>query len=318
MRAFVLIAILATTMLAGCTGEDPVLRIAFVQPDDTLEPAKDPERLADAIEAETGRKTTVYFVESTELALQAVASGQADAAFVDGAAGWFGWQRFGLEAAAATLESDGRTHYVASAWVLADSSYQTAEDLRGADSCHTGLMKSAGTWMPLGWLVANDYVAREGPDELSSIVPTLDAFFGNVNMPPSDADVYGNYAGALRCLSDGTGDVAFGKDTTPDTFCGANAQSWCLDRAQYRKLVEFGQVPSHPVMVGDIPAEKRADLVEALVALTATMEGKAVLQDVLGSRGFVAVDGSEGHLADYGQAIQHVPGLAKYVEDQVQ
>jgi ABC-type phosphate/phosphonate transport system substrate-binding protein len=316
-----LVALLAAPLLAGCTSDsDPVLRLAFTQPDDALEPAKHPERLAEAIQAATGRETRVYFVQSTELALQAVDSGQADAAFVDGAAGWFAWQRFGLEAVAANLESDGRPYYVASAFVLANTSYQDMADLEGADSCHTGLLKSAGTFMPLGWLIGSGLAPRVGPDELASIEPTLDGYFGNVNMPPSDADPYGNYQGALRCLSEGKGDVSFGKDTTPATFCGpavATRADWCLPLGDYREVQQFGRVPSHPVMVGDMPAGKRADLVDGLVGMSATPEGKAVLKSVLGSNGMVAVDSSDAHLGEFADNIRHVPGFSAYVEGQV-
>jgi ABC-type phosphate/phosphonate transport system substrate-binding protein len=322
MRLPLLLALAVALPLAGCmTSEtDPVLRLAFTQPDDALEPAKHPERLAEAIEAATGRKTTIYFVQSTELALQAVDAGQADAAFVDGAAGWFAWQRFGLEAAAAHLESDGRPYYVASAWVRNESTYQSMEDLRGEDSCHTGLLKSAGTFMPLGWLIKEGLTSRVGPDEVASIQPTLDSYFGTVNMPPSDSDPYGNYAGALRCLSEGKGDVSFGKDTTPATFCGpavANRASWCLDLGDYRELHQFGRVPSHPVMVGDLPADKREGLVQALVDLSATEDGKAILSSVLGTKGVVRVDSTEAHLGEFAATIEHVPGINAYVQGQV-
>lgn len=321
MRAFLLAALLAAPLLAGCTADDdPVLRLAFTQPDDALEPAKHPQRLADAIENATGRETQLYFVGSTELALQAVDAGQADAAFVDAAAGWFAWKRFGLEAAAAQLESDGRTYYVASAWVRNDSAYAYIDDLRGEDSCHTGLLKSAGTFMPLGWLMGQELVTRVGPDEIASIQPTLDAYFGTVHMPPSDSDPYGNYAGALRCLSEGKGDVAFGKDTTPATFCGpsvANRASWCLNVTEYREIERFGRVPSHPVMVGDLPDDKRDDLVDGLLEVSASEEGKAILSSVLGTKGVARVESTEGHLGDYAENIQHVPGFNAYVEGQV-
>lgn len=319
--AILSMVLLAAPLWAGCTSQDdPILRLAFAQPDDAVEPAKRPERLAEAIQAATGRETRIYFVENTELALQAVASGQADAAFVDGSAGWFAWQRLGLDAAAAHLESDGRPYYVASAWVRDDSAFRSMADLRGADSCHTGLLKSAGTFMPLGWLIGQGLVSRIGADEISSIEPTLDAFFGTARIPPSDSDPYGNYQGALRCLSEGLGDVAFGKDTTPSTFCGptaANRPAWCLDVSAYRELHQFGRVPSHPVMVGDIPADKRQDLVDGLVRLSANEPGQAVLQSVLGTKGVVAVASAEAHLGEYAQNIRHVPGMNAYVEGQI-
>lgn len=321
LRTAACLALLGIPLLAGCTAqEDPTLRLAFTQPDDSLAPAKHPERLAKAIEEATGRKTEIHFVQDTELALQAVDSGQADAAFVDAAAGWFAWKRLGLEAAAAHLESDGRPHYVASAWVLNNSQYRSMEDLRGATSCHTGLLKSAGTFMPLGWLLRNGHVTRVGPDEVSSIEPTLNSFFGKARIPPSDSDPYGNYQGALRCLSEGLGQVAFGKDTTPATFCGHAAKeraAWCKPLGDYREVQQFGRVPSHPVMVGDIPAAKRDDLVNALVGLSATETGREVLQSVLGTKGVVAVDSAQAHLGEYDANIRHVPGMEAYVQGQV-
>lgn len=313
--------LIAAPLLAGCTSkDDPVLRLAFTQPDDALEPATRPERLAEAIQSATGRETRIYFVENTELALQAVASGQADAAFVDAAAGWFSWQRLGLDAAAANLESDGRPYYVASAWVQNGSTHRSMADLFGADSCHTGLLKSAGTFMPLGWLLRQGLVTRVGPDDISSIEPTLDAFFGTARIPPSDSDPYGNYQGALRCLSEGLGEVAFGKDTTPNTFCGPSAATrpaWCLEISSYRELQRFGRVPSHPVMVGDIPDAKRQDLVDGLVGLSATEAGRNTLQSVLGTKGVVAVDSAAAHLGDYAENIRFVPGMNAYVEGQI-
>lgn len=315
-----LTAILLTAVaLAGCTAEDdPVLRLAFVQPDDAIAPAEDPQRLADAIEAESGRETEIYFVQSTQVALQALAAGHADAAFVDGSAGWFGWQRHDLDVIAAQQDGAGRTYYIASAWVPTNSTYQDMEGLRGEDSCHTGLLKSAGMFMPLGWLIRNGYVERVGPDDISQIGPTADAFFGDARIPQSDADPYGGYVGALRCLSEDLGDVAFLKDTTPTTYCGADARDWCLDLDQYRELQQFGQVPSHPVMVGEIPDDKRSDLLSALLALSGTEAGQAVLKETTGGARYVAVDGAQAHLGDYAANLQHVPGMSQYLESKVQ
>ncbi len=316
------LVLFAIPFLAGCTAaDDDVLRLVFTQADDSLEPTKRPERLAEAIEQSTGRATQIFFVQELELGLHAVAAGQADAAFVDAAAGWYAWKRFGLNAVAAHLESDGRPHYIASAWVRNDTAYQTMEDLRGADSCHTGLLKSAGTFMPLGWMIGNKLVARVGPDDVSSIEPTLDAFFGTPRVPRSDSDPYGNYQGALRCLSEGLGQVAFGKDTTPATFCGPaapNRPDWCLDITMYRELQQFGRVPSHPVMAGFITPEKRLALVDGLTALSATPEGQAILQSVLGTKGVVAVESAQAYLGEYANNIRNVPGMLAYVERQVE
>ncbi len=113
-------------------------------------------RLAAFMEEETGRPVDVSFFTSSTAALQAVAAGQADVASVDGAAGWLAWQNLDLEAVASEVRSDGRTFYNAAAWVRADSDLQSVDDFQGRTSCHTGATKSAGMFMPMG------YLAREG------------------------------------------------------------------------------------------------------------------------------------------------------------
>lgn len=193
------------------------------------------------------------------------------------------------------------------------------EDLRGKDSCHTGLLKSAGTFMPLGWLMEQGLVSRVGPDEITSIEPTLDAFFGTPRIPRSDSDPYGNYAGAMRCLSEGLGEVAMVKDTTPVTFCGdsANRPSWCRPLSEYRLLQEFGRVPSHPIMVGNISDSKKENLVDGLVELGTTEEGRLLLQSILGTKGVNPVESTEAYLGEYATNVKNVPGMTEYAVGQI-
>ncbi|MCA1819771.1 MAG: PhnD/SsuA/transferrin family substrate-binding protein, partial [Halobacteriales archaeon] len=270
--AVAFLALLSIPLLAGCASDDRSLRIAFSAPDEALAPPQRPARLADALTELTNRTTRVYEVTESDLLVQSVAAGQADAAFVDTASGWYGWKWLGIDVAAATLEIDGRPYYVASAWVLNGSAYHSMADLRGARSCHTGLLTSEGTFMPLAWMLDEGLVSKAGhPDEIASIEPIFAAFFtGGARIPHNEADPYGNYQGALRCLSEGLGDVAFVKDTTPATYCGpgnAARPAWCKDLGEYRRLQGFGEVPSHPLIVSPhLLPEKRQDLVRGLLA----------------------------------------------------
>lgn len=310
--------LLAGTLAAGCTTTDDTVRLAFTVKDDDLGSPKDPNHLATALANATGRDVRIFQVDNTEAALEAVRAGQADAAIVDGTAAWVAWKVLGLEAIAAQKESDGRTHYVATAYVLQDSPYRSMADLRGADSCHTGLMKSAGMFMPLGWLVKEGLAPVVGNrDDVASIQPTVEAYFGTATIPASDNAPYGNYQGAMECLSKGVGDVAFVKDTTPATFCAPDAKGgprdWCLPMDKYRKLQEFGRVPSHVVMVS--PGSAVKGVLASALEQVGTSE-PAVLKSVLNTGGFVGVTTQE-HLGEWSDVIAHVPGMSSYAQGQI-
>ena len=59
----------------------------------------------------------------------------------------------------------------------------------------------------------------------------------------------------LECLSEGYGDVAFAKDSTPGGYCAnddpTQNEEWCLDISEYIALPKFGSSPSHSIMFND-------------------------------------------------------------------
>lgn len=301
---------IASVAISGCVSEDEI-RIAYTFTDDDLVSDKNPQLLAEYLAATLDREVTLFQVDNADAALQAVGNGQADIAFVDAVAGFFGWQQFNLKAIAADVNSDGRDHYVANAVVRQNEGIHHFTDLEGMTSCHTGLKKSAGMFMPLGWMIEYGYADASGhPDELSSIPDVVKTFFDDAIIPESGA-LYSGYGGALQCLSEGAGDVAFVKDTTVTDYCGEDAADWCLDRTEYATLQVFGTVPAHPVMVGPHVDEDTADAVQdALVALPA---GHSVL-DVLETDNIVAVHDTEAYLGDYANNLQFVPGMGDYIQ----
>lgn len=322
IRTLLFTILLTTIALAGChePAEDDgtgALVLAFTTKDDFTDPDADPQRLADWIAEQTGREVELYHVDSEGAAITAMRFGHAHAAFMDGGAAWIAWTEHDLEAIAADQNSDGRTYYEALAVVRTDSGIEGIADLAGGkDSCHTGWLKSAGMLMPVGHLIGAGHMEVVGdPDDLSSIESTLDAFFGTARVPAS-GDPYYNYDGALRCLSEGQGDVAFVKDTTVATTCDKeDAPDWCLPIDDYQALPPFGQVPSHPVMVAPhLGDESRTMLLDALLALNDDEDGQSILEDVLNTPGIVAVDTAE-HLGSYSDTIQHVPGLAGHYKE---
>ncbi len=298
------------TALSGCTADESI-RIAFVAKDTATAPHQDLDRLADFIEQETGRPTSVQFFTSSTAALEAVRFGQADVASVDGAAAWLAWDQNGLEAIASEVRSDGRTYYRAAAWVLADSPVESIDDFKGITSCHTGATKSAGMFLPMSYLVNAGLIdASAYADDISQVQQMAKDFFDE----PIIGGAYEGYNGALRCLSEGVGDVAFIRDTTPADYCEEDPKDWCLSLDQYRMVLEFGDVPEHPFMVSpDLDADLRASLQAALLALNDSDEGQDILKKTFGTGAIHKVD-TEAHLGGYGALIQQLPGITGYAE----
>ena len=310
------IIITVMVLIGGCTilsspsqkFSPEKIKLAFSVKDDFEAFVTDTRPLAKWIEDHTGKPTEILAVDDESAAIVAVTTGDATAAFLDGGAAWIGWQKLGLEVIAADQNGDGRTSYTAVAWVLVDSDINSVENLRGKVSCHTGELKSAGMLMPMGYLIANGYIdASDVPDDVSSIKVLREQFFTN-------PQVGGGYKGAFQCLSEGRGGVAFVKDTTYNDYCsGEDRASWCLPRENYKLLVEFGQVPSHPVMVSpDLDDGVKQSLLNALLALNDNPEGQAILKDILNTPGITAVSTDE-HLTSYGEIITHLPGIEDHL-----
>ena len=320
--------------LSGCIGSDEseeTLRIAFSVKDDYSSFDENPQKLADYLSDATGLNIELYPITSDSLALEALRFGSADMAFLDGGAAWMGWKSYGLEAMAADMKSDGRTYYSAHAWVLNDSSAGQAaldddpstdpfEELAGEASCHTGWLKSAGMLIPMGYFIGQGYAEVVGDEnDIESLRNTIFSHFSEDASIPESGSLYYGYSGALRCLSEGEGGVAFAKDSTVDAYCAEDDEaraSWCLERDRYVALPAFGNAPSHPLMyqpntVNDVT---RASIVSALLALNTTEDGRSILENILNTPGIVETT-TEDHLGSYGGLIEHVPGIQMYLDE---
>ncbi len=331
-RSFVLllVALLLSGGLSGCLGseEEDVLRIAFSVQDDYASFDENPQKLADYLSEATGKKVEIYAITSDSLALEALRFGSADMAFLDGGAAWMGWQQYGLEAMAASVNSDGRTYYSAQAWVLNDSEAGLAatdddettdpfEALAGSVTCHTGWLKSAGMLIPMGYFIGQGYAEVIGDEnDIESLRSTIFNHFSEDAVIPESGTLYYSYGGALRCLSEGAGEVAFVKDSSVNAYCPEEGEreAWCLDTDRYVALPAFGQAPSHPLMYqpDTVDDETRDLIVEALAALDTTEDGQSMLNQILNTQGVVGVSTAE-HLGSYGGLIEHVPGIKAYL-----
>jgi len=337
LKTTLLVFLIATASLAGCIGgedEDktPDLEdfvIAYSVKDDYTNVDENPQRLATYLSEELNMDVSLYPIDSEGAALEALRFGNADMAFMDGGAAWVGWQQYGLEALAADQKSDGRAYYSAHAVVLKDSEMAAAyldndsttdpfSLLAGKTSCHTGWLKSAGMLLPMGFLIGNGYANVIGDSgDVESLRDTITNFFSEESSIPDSGTPYYSYSGAVKCLSEGVGDVAFAKDSTVASYCGNDVATdnldWCLPESDYILLPSYGNAPSHPVMYN--PEFMTSDTImkvqNALVAMKDSTEGAAILSDVLNTPAISATNALE-HLGSYGNLIEDVPGISAY------
>ena len=203
----------------------------------------------------------------------------------------------------------------------------------------------------MGYLIGNDYANVVGDvNDVNSLRDTIHGFFNeNASIPDSGTPYYG-YSGAVKCLSEGVGDVAFAKDSTIDSYCGSDNASenedWCLARDQYIALPAFGQAPSHPVMYNPerLDMQTRTAILNALMSMNSEMYvenytmggssytgcyditthrvdstsakntcGSEILDNILNTPGLVRVNTQE-HLGSYSSLISNVPGISAYYD----
>ena len=311
-----------------CDDQDNCLIVAFEVQDTYLIWDKNPQHLADKLSTITGMDVEIFPVTDSGAAIEAVRLGNADIAFMDGAAAWLAWEVYGLDVLAAEEKADGRVYYNATAWVKADSdmaeAYLDDDDttdpfalMEGKTSCHTGWLKSAGMLIPMGYLIGNGYAEVVGDEnEIESLRDTVYGFFSDDSSIPEGGTPYSSYKGALRCLSDGTGDVALAKDSVVNSYCtGEDRYEWCLDIDEYVMLPAFGQAPSHPAMYNSEVMDEETVIIvqEGLAKLGDDDEGREILNDLLNTDGMVVAN-SEDHLGTYAAAISNVPGIQAYFE----
>ena len=324
--------------IAGCIGNDEdeteleTLTIAFEVKDDYTNVDENPQKFADYLAEELNMNVELYPIDSEGAILESLRFGNADIAFMGGAAAWVGWQQYGLDALAADQKSDGRTYYNAHAVVLKDSEMAVAhldgDDstdpfalLAGKTSCHTGWLKSAGMLLPMGFLIGNGYANVIGdPNDIESLRSTVLNFFSEDSSIPDSGTPYYSYSGAVKCLSEGAGEVAFAKDSTISSYCGntdaSENEDWCLPEDDYVLLPSYGAAPSHPVMYNPelLDSALITTIQDALVGMKDSEEGQSVLTNVLNTPSIVKTTAQE-HLSSYGNLVKDLPGIQSYFGD---
>ncbi|XP_062260252.1 transferrin-a [Platichthys flesus] len=152
----------------------------------------------------------------------------------------------------------GSSYYAVA--VVKQGSVRTWSDLKGKRSCHTGLGRTAGWNVPMGLIYREtqdcDFSAyfssscAPGAEPSSSLCAQCIGDSNSLSKcKPSAEERYYGYAGAFRCLAEGSGDVAFVKHT----IVGENTDGHGPDWAQRLKSSEYELIcpGKGPVPVSD-------------------------------------------------------------------
>eukprot|EP00899_Mesostigma_viride_P014739 jgi/Mesvir1/23266/Mv12880-RA.1 len=191
----------------------------------------------------------------------------------------------------------------------------TLRSLKGKNSCHTGYRKTAGFVLPIGYLVSSGIAPIVSNDpNVQNDAETAADFFGDVCMPRvtddgprngglpwdalcescagdcSESDPYYDYAGALRCLMDDSGDVAFVKHTTPLEYAQDGSRpfaSWAnnVRKEDLRLLCPSGGCARVDDFAQCYIARAAAHALVARPGWKATADGTAFMNAVMASRG---------------------------------
>ena len=336
--AILITSILIMTYVSGCIGNDSdddslgTLVIAFEIKDNLDNIDSNPQLFAEYLSEKLNYDVSLFSVDSEGAMVEALRFGNADIALMDAGAAWVGWQQYGLEVLAADLNLDGRTYYNANAWVKSDSDVASAhlDDnpytdpfslLSGKTSCHTGWLKSVGMLLPMGYLIGLGYANIIGdPNDVETIRNTIHGFFDSNSSIPETGTPYYGYSGALKCLSEGMGDVAFLEENSVEILCNNDIsslnQEWCLEIEEYVALPAFGKSPSHPVMYNPnyLDSEITSKITNVLVEMSSDSEAVNILENILNTPGFIATNTSV-HLGSYSSLISNIPGISAYYED---
>ena len=338
LDAILITSILIMTLVSGCIGNESeegslgTLVIAYEIKDNLDNIDSNPQLFAEYLSEKLNYDVSLFSVDSEGAMVEALRFGNADIALMDAGAAWVGWQQYGLEVLAADLNLDGRTYYNANAWVKSDSNVASAhlDDnpytdpfslLSGKTSCHTGWLKSVGMLLPMGYLIGLGYANIIGdPNDVETIRNTIHGFFDSNSSIPETGTPYYGYSGALKCLSEGKGDVAFLEENSVEILCNNDFsslnQEWCLDIEEYVALPAFGKSPSHPVMYNPnyLDSEITSKVTDVLVEMSSDSEASNILENVLNTPGFIATNTSV-HLGSYSSLISNIPGISAYYED---
>lgn len=289
--------------------------------------------------------------------MQAIQKGNADIMSLDAGTAYIAFMNYQMKAIMMEEYCYFTKSYEAVAIVNKEAcdrnSHLTLKDFKGMKSCHSGHLTAAGWNYPIQFLVDSELQAipkKADGDTETRDEAVISSFFsstcapselagqglctscGNNGSCTTDSFVYGGYSGALRCLVDGTGDIAFVRSGTAERLAadGKHAQEWstkALDEFRYlcpqggcRSINEnignctFGSVPANVLMTRNAQSNKRrSEMVQRLLNVSYS----GALYNPLNWNDYV-LSSSTQNLVELSELTRQVLGSSAVVAEKVQ
>ncbi len=296
MKKIVVLLLLALTvlpLLVACgqpalgTAENPII-MQFVPSGDTQQIIAGGNELAQMIKDKTGLVVQAGVGTDFAAVREAMGAGTVHIGWLNTFNYVLAHEKYGVDVALATVRF-GSTTYTGEIIVRADSGIKTLQDLKGKVMCWVDPNSTSGYIIPRIMLKAN------GVDPDKDFSKTVEAGSHN-NVVTA---VYNKQCDAGAVFSDARSSV---QADLPDVMTVISV------------LATTTAIPNDGVdFIKTFPADTRAKLVQALLDIAATDEGKAALKTIYSIDGLEAVDDSfyDGFRADLSKAGMNIEDLAK-------
>jgi phosphonate transport system substrate-binding protein len=284
---------LATLALAGCgtpelgTADNPIV-MSFVPSGDTQDIITSGDAIAQMLKEETGLEVVANVGTDFAAVREAMGAGQAQIGWLNTFNYVLANEKYGVEAYLVT-ERFGSTSYAGQINVRADSGITTLEDLKGKVFCWVDPNSTSGYIIPRIMLQAN------GIDPDTDFAQTVEAgSHDNVILAVynGDCDAGASYDDARSTIEDDFPDV--------------------MEVVQV--LATTTDIPNDSVsFVSDFPEDMRQQIVDALLAYSATDAGQEALNTLYNIDALQPSDDSfyDGFRADLSKAGLDIESLAQ-------
>jgi phosphonate transport system substrate-binding protein len=287
------VLLLATLVLAGCgepelgTEDNPIV-MSFVPSGDTQEIITSGDAIAEMLKQETGLEVVANVGTDFAAVREAMGAGQAHIGWLNTFNYVLANEKYGVEAYLVT-ERFGSTSYAGQINVRADSGITTLEDLKGKVMCWVDPNSTSGYIIPRIMLQAN------GIDPDNDFAQTVEA---------------GSHDGVILAVYNGDCDAGASYDDARSTIEDDFAD--VMDVVAV--LATTTDIPNDSVsFIQDFPEEMRQQIVDALLAYSATEEGKEALNTLYNIAALQPSSDSfyDGFRADLSKAGLDIESLAE-------
>jgi phosphonate transport system substrate-binding protein len=246
--------------------EEVSLVMAFVPSGDTETIQVSGDKLAEMISARTGYNVTVNVATSYAAVIEAMGAGNAQIGWLNTVGYILAHEKYKVEVALATVRLDS-TSYKGQIITQADSGITSIADLKGKTFCRSDPLSTSG------WIVPKIMLAAERLDPDSDLQVIDVGSHNNVVTA-----VYSGECDAGATFVDARGTV---EDDIPDI------------KEKVVVITESADIPNDTVSFSsDVSERVREKVVNVLLELAGTEEGKAALEQLYGITGLTYVDDS--------------------------